>query len=404
MPCRSSRLETLLRPLPHSYSASAPSARSSGCAPHPVHRRGEACARGHSFSREIEIVGDATAAVRLDGIIEDTQGDPWGAATLIMAISSRPDLVAGLVHHVGGFQAQATASSRYRCARGRYALPKPIARRSACRRRLREASRRLAIASMRGISATPMRAHAMMDAPRPEPALRDFEPPALAEDQVFSRHAHVLQDHLGNGRAARRRNRKRAAWRTIVDARRVERHEDLGLLLVRLGRRVGLAHDDRDLAARIADARRPPFATVDHIIDRHRDGSTSRYWWRRRRPHQRSVIRKAERISPAISGFSQRSFCAGAAIAVQHLHVAGIGRRTIEDLRGPADPAHRFGAERVIEVGESGTVDRRPYRARASAGGRGSKAPRPSLWLSASSMILRVLPADQPRTPAICAS
>ena len=50
------------------------------------------------------------------------------------------------------------------------------------------------------------------------------------------------------------------------DALGVHRHQDLRLLLVLRRLRIGLAHQDRDLAAGIADARRPPFAAVDDVV------------------------------------------------------------------------------------------------------------------------------------------
>ena len=40
-------------------------------------------------------------------------------------------------------------------------------------------------------------AHAVMDAPRPEPALGDLEAAALAENHVLLRHADVAEPHLG---------------------------------------------------------------------------------------------------------------------------------------------------------------------------------------------------------------
>ena len=46
-----------------------------------------------------------------------------------------------------------------------------------------------------------------MNAPRPEPALRDLEPPALAEQNILSRHADILEHDLG------------MAMRRIVDSR-----------------------------------------------------------------------------------------------------------------------------------------------------------------------------------------
>src|SRR3546814_987666 len=47
-----------------------------------------------------------------------------------------------------------------------------------------------------------------------------------------------------------------------VHAGRVERHQHHRLLRVALRGEVGLAHHDRDLAARIARARRPPLGVI----------------------------------------------------------------------------------------------------------------------------------------------
>ena len=41
------------------------------------------------------------------------------------------------------------------------------------------------------------RAHAVVDAPRPQPPLRDLEAAPLAEQHVGGGHAHVVQDDLG---------------------------------------------------------------------------------------------------------------------------------------------------------------------------------------------------------------
>src|SRR3984885_9942644 len=104
-----------------------------------------------------------------------------------------------------------------------------------------------------------------MDTAGAEPALRDLKSPALAEQDVAGGNAHVLEQYLG------------VAVRRIVEAEhreklldgdtgRVERDQNLRLLLVarRLG--IGLAHQDRDLAAGIADTRRPPFAAIDDVV------------------------------------------------------------------------------------------------------------------------------------------
>ncbi len=51
-----------------------------------------------------------------------------------------------------------------------------------------------------------------------------------------------------------------------LDAGRVHRDEDLRLLLIGLGIRVGLDHDNHDLASRISGARGVILFAVDHII------------------------------------------------------------------------------------------------------------------------------------------
>src|SRR3546814_10723492 len=49
-------------------------------------------------------------------------------------------------------------------------------------------------------------------------------------------------------------------------ARRIVRHEHHRLLGMALGLEIGLAHYDRHLAARIAQPRRPPVASIDDIF------------------------------------------------------------------------------------------------------------------------------------------
>jgi hypothetical protein len=105
----------------------------------------------------------------------------------------------------------------------------------------------------------------MMDPARAETALRDLEAAAFAEQNVFLRHANVFQQHLGMAmrRVVKAEHRQHLLH---LDAGGVERHQYLRLLLVLRRLRIGLAHQDRDLAAGIADARRPPFAAVDDVV------------------------------------------------------------------------------------------------------------------------------------------
>jgi hypothetical protein len=64
-----------------------------------------------------------------------------------------------------------------------------------------------------------------------------------------------------------------------------------------------------------------------------------------------SVIRKAERISPRISGASLLLLLQ-CAVAVKHLHVAGVGSRAVEDFASPGNSPHLLGAKRIFEVGQ----------------------------------------------------
>ena len=109
-------------------------------------------------------------------------------------------------------------------------------------------------------------AHAVMDAARPEAALRDLEAAAFAEDHVLDRHLHVLElDFAVTVRRVVIAEHRQHAHDRRRRAHRARRGSATAALW-RSPSRIGLAHDDHDLAARIADARRPPFAAVDDVV------------------------------------------------------------------------------------------------------------------------------------------
>ncbi len=140
------------------------------------------------------------------------------------------------------------------------------------------------------------------------------------------------------------------------DAWGVERHEDLRLLLVARIIRTALAHQDRDLAARIADARRPPLATVDDVVialalDAGLDVGRVRRGDRRLR-HQEGGADFAVHQRP-----QPFALLLAVAVADEHFHVAGIGRGAVEHLGSELDAAHMLGAQRVFEVGQAGATE-----------------------------------------------
>src|SRR5207248_2781564 len=106
--------------------------------------------------------------------------------------------------------------------------------------------------------------HAMMDAAGTQPALRDLEAAPFAEEDVFDRYPHILELDLGVAvrRVVVAEHRKRT---NDGDPRGVARYQDHRLLLVAGCVRVGLAHQNEYLAARIHRPRGPPFPRVDNI-------------------------------------------------------------------------------------------------------------------------------------------
>src|ERR1700736_5607736 len=118
--------------------------------------------------------------------------------------------------------------------------------------------------------------------------------------------------------------------------------------------RVRLAHEDEELAAWVHRPRCPPLPAIDHEVvalanDAALDirGIRGRdIGFRHRETGTDLSIQK--RTQPSILLFR-------GAEAVEDLHVPGIRRRAVEDLRGPWDLAHDFAERCVLEVGEPGT-------------------------------------------------
>ncbi len=129
----------------------------------------------------------------------------------------------------------------------------------------------------------------------------------------------------------------------LGDAGRVGRHQDHRMLLVFRPAVIGRSHHgDVDRAARIARTRRPPFLAVEHImvavpLAAHGDVGGIR----------RCHVRLRHQIGGADLAFEQRSQPAVLvrlrAVALQHLHVAGVGRRAVEGLRPQMRLAHFLG-------------------------------------------------------------
>ena len=191
-----------------------------------------------------------------------------------------------------------------------------------------------------------------MDASRPQPPLGDLEAPALAEQHVARGHPHRVEHQLGVAtRAIVEAEHRHVAQH--LNAGRMPRHQDHRLLAVAVGVvGIGLAHHDQQLAALVHRTRGVPLAAVDHVVvavaaDRGLD--VGRIAGRHRRlghRESRTDLAGQQRHQP-IALLRRR------AVLRQHLHVAGIGRRAVEDLGRPQHPAHDLLDRCVLQVAQA---------------------------------------------------
>ena len=119
--------------------------------------------------------------------------------------------------------------------------------------------------------------------------------------------------------------------------------------------RRGFAHDDQDAAVFVHGAGDKPLAAIDNVIIPVRDDRTfdiggigrGDRWFGHRK--SRPYFPVQQRCQPLL-------FLRLAAVLGQHLHVAGIGRAAIKNLRTPQDSSHDLGQRCVFEIAQTGAV------------------------------------------------
>ena len=116
--------------------------------------------------------------------------------------------------------------------------------------------------------------------------------------------------------------------------------------------RVGQRHRDVEGAARVAGAGGPPFLAVQHpfaALEPRVHGDVGRV----RRSHA-GLGHEIGRARPALEQIRQPArLLLGVAEALEHLHVAGVRRRTVEHFRGERRPPHLLGQISVFDGGEA---------------------------------------------------
>src|ERR1700731_2999186 len=102
----------------------------------------------------------------------------------------------------------------------------------------------------------------MMDAAGTEPRLRNRKAAAFLAEQVGHRDAAIFVDNLAMPAAA---GMTHHGYRpNQVEARSVDRNDNLARAAMRLG--VGIGHDHRDCEGRTDCVGSEPLVTIDHVV------------------------------------------------------------------------------------------------------------------------------------------
>ena len=188
----------------------------------------------------------------------------------------------------------------------------------------------------------------MVDAAWPKPPLGNLEATALAQEDVLLGHAGVVeaQMHVAVGRVVVAEHRHRL---DDLHARGVLGHENLGLLPMRRRVRAGLHHGDHDLAPRVAGtgdvellAGEHPFVAVEAGLGGDLLGVRGSEV-RLRHGVGGADLAVQERLQPLL-------LLRIGAVALQHLHVAGIRRTAVEALGSDGVLAELGGDVGVVQV------------------------------------------------------
>src|SRR5208337_2112898 len=193
--------------------------------------------------------------------------------------------------------------------------------------------------------------HAVVDASRAEPRLRDREAAAFLAEQVAHRHAAVLVDYLAMPAAAGVAHHRHGA--NQVESRSVGRNDYLAGAAMR--RRVGVRHDHRDREARANRVGREPLVAVDHVVVAVANGAGLELG-RIGACGIRLGHREAGAHLAVETGLEPFLFLLGRAELGQDFHVAGIGRHTVERARADRAAAHQLAQGSILVVIEAGAV------------------------------------------------
>src|ERR1700736_5032920 len=191
-----------------------------------------------------------------------------------------------------------------------------------------------------------------MQPARPEPRLGDEKCAALLADTIAHRNAHAVKAHLAMSSRIVEPVHLQLAYHR--DARSVDGHEHEGVAQVALGIRVAQAHEQDHACVRVGSTAGPPLASRDDVLVAVAFDPT-----RQLRGIRAGDVRFGDTDAGADLACEQQLqpllLLLGRAELSQHLHISGVGRRTVDGLRCYRTPTGDLGQRRVLNVGESRT-------------------------------------------------
>ena len=299
---------------------------------------------------EREVLAHASAAVQLDGEVDDVAGHlrhgrlDLGHLGLGTRDADGVELPGGVQHEEAGLvdgdpgpgEAFAVAAE----VGDRLAEGHPAARALA--------------GELERLLGQPDEAHAVVHPARPEAALGDLERTPRAGEDRAGREAHSAQGDLA------------VAERLVVLTERgqhpldghaggLERHDDHRVLAVAVRAGVGEAHEDPDLAVGVTGAGGPPLAPVEDDVVAVEGGRGLHVGGVGAGDsglgHQEGAAHPPveQRLEPLL-------LLLGRAVTQQHLHVAGVGSVAVEHQRRQGRAAGHLGDRGVVGVGEPGAA------------------------------------------------
>ena len=300
----------------------------------------------HVHGGQRRVLGDPGGAEHLDGFVDDANGDiryrgldHWDPDAGLLGIH--------VIHHPGGLQGQ---QARHLDIHTRIGDDVDIAAQLGQRPAECDAVGRPLAHELQGTLGSTDRPHAVVNPAGAKAALGNFKAAARAENDVLLGHAHIVEFHVHMAMGCIVHG-EHVHGPDHFDPGGIHGHQDLRLLQVLGGVRVGFHHGDEDLATGIAGttdvvllAVYDPLVTFQLCLGTDIGGIRGRH---------AGLGHGEGGANLAIQQGLQPLLLLGlAAVLLQDFHVAGVRRRAVEALRRQVGTPHFLRQVGVLNRGE----------------------------------------------------